>query len=107
MTLGRVILALAGIAAIGGITPAMAAGDAAHGKVLFNQCLICHTIEPGKSKIGPSLFGVVGRPGASQAGYQYSNAMKDYAQNVVNKDDKGWTDEKLFTYLESPQTLVR
>jgi cytochrome c len=107
MTLGRVMLALAGIVAIGTATPAMAEGDAAHGKVLFNQCLVCHTVEPGKAKIGPSLWGIVGRPAASQAGYQYSNGMKQYGENTVNKDGKGWTDEKLFTYLDNPMGVVR
>ncbi|MBV9812386.1 MAG: hypothetical protein JO326_06515, partial [Acetobacteraceae bacterium] len=63
--------------------------------------------EPGKWKIGPSLFGVVGRPGATLPGFQYSQAMKDYAANVVNKDGKGWQNDKLFVYLENPMQIVK
>ena len=68
MTGLRVLLACTAIVAA---SPAWAEGDAAHGKVVFNQCLVCHTIEPGKSKIGPSLHGVIGRHSASLPGYQY------------------------------------
>ena len=108
MNLGRMLVVLA---AVGLSTPAMAqdaeGGNAAHGKVIFNQCLVCHTIEPGKWKIGPSLFGIVGRPGASLPGFTYSTAMKNYAADVVNKDGKGWTDDKLFVYLENPMGIVK
>lgn len=79
-------------------TPALADGDAAHGKVIFNQCLVCHTIEPGKWKIGPSLWGVVGRHSASLPGFNYSPAMK--AHNVT------WDEDTLNTYLTAPMKVV-
>jgi cytochrome c len=110
MSFGRMLFALA---AIGLATPAIAqtdpatGGDATHGKMLFNQCLICHTVVPGGKKIGPSLYGVIARPGATLPGFEYSTAMQDYAKNVVNADGKGWTDDKLFVYLESPMALVK
>ena len=37
------------------------AGDAAHGAIIFKQCLVCHTNVEGQNKIGPSLWAVVGR----------------------------------------------
>ncbi len=73
-------------------------GDAAAGKQVFVKCSLCHYIEPGKVKIGPPLYGVVGRPSASVAGYNYSSAMKAY--NHV------WTPENLFTYLAAPMKVV-
>ena len=73
-------------------------GDATAGKAVFAKCSLCHYAEAGKVKIGPPLWGVVGRPSGSVAGYPYSDAMKAY--NHV------WTPENLFTYLESPMKVV-
>ena len=96
---------LAGVAAaaammVAASVPALADGDgdAAHGKVVFNQCLVCHTIEPGKWKIGPSLYGVIGRHSATLPGFQYSNAMKAY--------DKVWGEDTLLVYLAAPMKQV-
>jgi cytochrome c len=79
-------------------------GDATAGQAIFTHghgglaCAICHSPVAGTNKIGPSLFGVVGRPSATAASYTYSDAMKAY--NHV------WTPENLFTYLEAPQKVV-
>ncbi len=73
-------------------------GDATHGAVVFKQCLTCHTNEQGKNKIGPSLWGVVGRHSASIEGFTYSTAMKNA--------DKTWDDATLNVYLTKPQALV-
>ena len=42
-----------------------------HGKKLFAQkCLLCHNADrDAGNKIGPNLFGVVGRPAGSIAGF--------------------------------------
>ncbi|HEY0418142.1 MAG TPA: c-type cytochrome, partial [Acetobacteraceae bacterium] len=45
--------------------PARAADPAAGEKVFKAQCSACHTVEQGKNRIGPSLFGVVGRTSGS------------------------------------------
>jgi cytochrome c len=79
-------------------------GDAAAGQAIFTHghgglaCAICHSPVAGTNKIGPSLFGVVGRPSATAANYTYSDAMKAY--------NHPWTPENLFTYLEAPQKVV-
>ena len=44
--------------------PGMAA-DVEAGKTAFKKCALCHTTEAGKNKLGPSLFGVVGRKAAA------------------------------------------
>lgn len=81
-----------------GATLASLTPDAAHGKQVFLQCKTCHSYEPGKNMIGPSLAGVVGRKAGSEAGYSYSAANKDSGIT--------WTPEKLFQYLEKPQRVV-
>ena len=91
-----VALALAGAAGL--IGPAHAADVAAGKQVFHSQCAICHSDKPGENKIGPSLFGVVGRHTGSEPGYDYSVANKN-----ANLD---WTPEVLDKYLDSPQKVV-
>lgn len=79
--------------------PAFAAGDVAAGKKVFRKCAVCHDTRPGKHKIGPSLFGVVGRKSGTVKGYRFSPAMK--SANIV------WTDENLHKYLENPRKMVK
>ncbi len=73
-------------------------GDPAAGKVVAQKCQLCHYLEPNKVKIGPPLWGVVGRHSGSVPGYPYSTAMKNY--NHV------WTPENLYVYLEAPMKVV-
>ena len=79
-------------------TVATAAGDADAGKKVFSKCAVCHTAVAGKNGLGPSLFGVVGRPSASVAGYNYSDAMK-----AANKT---WDEATLNAYLTDPKAAV-
>jgi cytochrome c len=75
-----------------------AADDVEAGKVAFKECAVCHTTEPGKNKVGPSLFGVIGRKSASLDGYNYSEAMKKF--------DHTWDAQTLDTYLADPRATV-
>ena len=80
-----------------GTNPAPAA-DVEAGKIAFKKCALCHTTEQGKNKIGPSLFGVVGRKSASVDNFSYSEGMKNF--------DHTWDAETLDTYLADPRTVV-
>jgi cytochrome c len=82
------------------IAPAAADGDAANGEKVFRKCKACHTVEEGKNRVGPSLFGVVDRSVASVKGYKYSEAMIAFGAG------KTWTPELLDTYLAKPKDLV-
>jgi len=78
---------------------ARAAGDAAAGKVLFTQkCGLCHSVVQGQNKIGPSLYGVVGRKAGSLDGYTYSDAMKNA--------NRTWDDATLDDYLTNPRQKI-
>ena len=74
---------------------AAAAGEA---PAAFNQCKICHTTEPGKNLIGPSLAGVYGRKAGTVAGYPYSAAMR--ASGLT------WDDATLDRFLEAPMKVL-
>lgn len=73
-------------------------GDAASGEKTFAACKVCHAVEAGVNKIGPSLHAVVGRKAGEVAGYTYSPANKNSGIT--------WSPEKLFQYLEGPQRIV-
>lgn len=75
-----------------------AAADVEAGKTIFKKCALCHTNEKGKNKIGPSLFGIVGRKSGSLTNYNYSDAMAHF--------DHVWTPEELDTYLTDPHAIV-
>jgi cytochrome c len=76
------------------------ATDLDHGKTVFNRCRVCHQVgESAKNSVGPILNGVVGRPAASVADYNYSVAMKN--SKLV------WDDATLDQYLTSPRTIVQ
>jgi cytochrome c len=77
--------------------PALA-DDIEAGKVEFKKCALCHTTEAGKNKVGPSLFGVIGRRSASLENYNYSDAMKKF--------DHTWDPQTLDTYLTDPRATV-
>jgi cytochrome c len=82
----------AGLIVAGG---AMAAGDADIGKVIFSKtCQNCHSVEAGVNKVGPSLYGIIGRKAGVVQGYDYSDALKN--------SDKTWTVEQLDIYLSNP-----
>jgi len=82
---------------LAGIRP-VAAADVEAGKADFKKCALCHTAEAGKNKIGPSLFGVVGRKSASLDNFNYSEAMKKF--------DQTWDAENLDKYLTDPRAVV-
>ena len=98
MKLHRAVL-LAGIAALAMATQAEAGGDATKGKTYFTRCAICHSNASGApNRIGPNLFGVVGRKAGAIPGFFYSPAMK--------KSGITWTEDKLEAYIAKPQTIV-
>jgi len=73
-------------------------GDPAHGKTIFNRCMVCHSIDAGVNHIGPSLHNVVGRPAGTVPNFSYSGANK--------KSGITWTQQKIFDYLKNPQAMV-
>jgi len=73
--------------------------DVAAGQQAAQVCTQCHDwTKGGPDKIGPNLWGVVGRPRASKASFSYSSAM--------GSSHDPWTYDKLFTYLKSPSSVV-
>ena len=91
--------ALVAACALAGAGGADAAGDAARGEKLFQECRACHTVERGPSTmLGPSLAGVFGRKAGTLEEFRYSPAMK--------RSSITWSPEALESYIADPQKAV-
>ncbi len=75
------------------------ASSVAQGKAIFDaQCAACHSVKPGVNGIGPSLYGVYGKPAAHVAGFAFSAALTN--SHLV------WNKVTLSKFLADPQALV-
>jgi cytochrome c len=69
------------------------------GKSISSRCEQCHDLSKGgPNKIGPNLWGVVGRPRAAHPGFDYSAAMKSKGGS--------WSYDELFKFLKSPGAYI-
>ena len=73
-------------------------GDAIAGRQVFKKCQVCHSLEPGKVILGPSLAGIVGRKSGAEPDFSYSPALKQAALT--------WDAATLDAYLMDPQKIV-
>ncbi len=91
----------AGILAAGVLVMATQAfgADVKNGAEVFGRCAICHSNAKGApARIGPNVFGVVGRKAGTQADFSYSAALKNSA--IV------WTAANLDKWVAGPAVMV-
>ena len=76
-----------------------AAGDAARGALLFQNCAACHSASPDEHMTGPSLAGVWQRKAGSAASYaRYSDALK--------RSGAVWNEATLDAWLRNPAAFA-
>ena len=69
------------------------------GAAAAKKCGACHTFEKGgPNRVGPNLFGIVERARATEAGFNYSAAMK-------GKGGK-WTYDDLNKFIANPKGFI-
>ena len=97
---------------IGGVFLAMAAcepnaaeprtSDVQLGQRAYQKCYSCHALEPGRNDLtGPTLHHIVGKPVAVEAGFDYSPALRRFAER-----EPRWTRELLSRFTADPEALV-
>ena len=84
----------------GDIMALLASASAADGKKVFKKCAACHSIaKEGGNKIGPALWGVLGRQAGSISDYKYSKAMATHG--------KLWSFEEMNGFLIKPKDWIK
>ncbi len=73
-------------------------GDREQGRQVYRKCQACHSLEPGKNGIGPTLAAIVGKRAGSEPGYAYSPALR--------ASGLSWDVATLDQYLLDPQKSV-
>ena len=106
----KTIVAFAILAAASAAAPALAAGDSAEGEKIFLKCRACHEIVSPDGdaiqrggKVGPNLYGVIGRPAGSSEGF------RGYSDSMVAAGEKGlvWEEETFTAYVQDPTAFLR
>ncbi|MBO6519087.1 MAG: cytochrome c family protein [Rhodospirillales bacterium] len=77
----------------------LASATTDRGEKVFKKCAGCHTIEKGGAdKVGPHLWGVMGRALGGVSGFAYSDALAAKGGE--------WTFEDMDAFLKSPRDFV-
>jgi cytochrome c len=85
--------------AIEGDLKKVAASNVEAGKDVFKKCAACHTPNKGgENKVGPNLYGVMGRKLGAHAGFAYSDAVKAKGGD--------WTYETFAKYIWDPRGAI-
>jgi len=73
--------------------------DLVNGQRQFSKCKVCHTIiKGGRHKVGPNLYGILGKPAATSEGFRYSSALKK--AGII------WDKATLDQWIQSPRNTV-
>jgi len=84
----------------GDIMTLFASTSASQGAKIFKKCAACHSIvQGGGNKIGPALWGVLGRKAGIVSDYKYSKAMVAHG--------KPWSFEEMNGFLIKPKDWIK
>ncbi|KPQ08163.1 MAG: cytochrome c [Rhodobacteraceae bacterium HLUCCA12] len=97
-------------AATFGLTGSAAfAADPEAGEQQWRQCRACHMIAPPEGdaiqnggRVGPNLYGVIGRQAGTVEGFRYSDALVQ-----AGEDGLVWDEESFVEYVQNPTAFIR
>ena len=76
-----------------------AKADATAGEAIAKKCAACHTFDKGgPNRVGPNLYGVIGRPRGSVDGFTYSDAMKKLGGT--------WEPQEIAAFIFNPKAYL-
>lgn len=83
-----------------------ATGDASKGEAVFKKCQACHVVTNAegetllgrKAKVGPNLYGVVGRVAGTLEGFRYSKLNVQAGEAGLR-----WNEAEFAAYVVDPQ----
>jgi cytochrome c len=90
-------------------SPALAGGHLAKGKeIVHTKCKICHSIYNGGNvilkggKIGPNLFGVIGRTAGRADDY-------DHSETLIEAGEKGlvWNEAQVVSFIAGTKDFLK
>ena len=88
------------VMAAGDILALLASANVVDGEKVFKKCAACHSVgKGGANKIGPALWGVLGRKVGSVSDYKYSKAMAAHG--------KSWSFEEMNGFLIKPKDWIK
>ena len=71
------------------IAKLLASATVEKGEPAAKKCAACHTFGKGEpNRVGPNLYGVVGRPKGTEGGFNYSAAMKGKARQLDSRGSR-------------------
>ena len=81
------------------IAQLLGAASAERGAAVAKKCAACHNFAEGAgAKVGPDLYGIVGRPVASAEGFAYSAALKAHGGT--------WSFQDLSDFIKNPKADI-
>ncbi|SCA57491.1 Cytochrome c-550 (modular protein) [Candidatus Terasakiella magnetica] len=86
--------------ALTNLASTLSIGDAKRGAKVFKKCKSCHNVTAGaKNKVGPNLFGIIGRVPGTYDGFKYSKSMQSYGAP--------WTADSISAYIANPTAFLK
>lgn len=90
---------VAGLGLVGTTAAVVAQGSGDDPELAFNgHCRECHAFDKGDNRIGPTLYGVVGRKAGTVPGFDYSESLKDSGIT--------WNEKNLDQWIANPNKVV-
>lgn len=84
---------------VASLSDLMKLADISRGEKIFKKCASCHTVNKGgAAKVGPNLYGIVGKARGTFAGFAYSEAMK--------KKGGAWDRESVNQFITKPKDYL-
>jgi cytochrome c len=95
----KVVKSILLVSVVGALSLAQAENTEYGEKIFKRKCASCHSLRPGKHKVGPSLHGVYESKAASTDFRRYSPELAESGYT--------WNDKNLDAFLTKPREFIK